>query len=140
MCNNVTIEGGNYLVDVTNCDSGSIGEPDQLFLAGAEGSIEDGYTVSLNGGNSITYEYQKNQFDLFGDILELSPYSYRKPEELKLRITAPTAEKVTFGDPVDAKVLTGGLAVNGRGEEIPGTFSWAEAVSYTHLTLPTNCT
>lgn len=130
MWNIVTLEGGNYLVDVTNCDSGSIGEPDQLFLAGAEGSIEDGYTVSLNGGNSITYEYQKNQFDLFGDILELSPYSYRKLEELKLRITAPTAEKVTFGDPVDAKVLTGGLAVNGRGEEIPGTFSWAEEVAF----------
>lgn len=130
MWNIVTLEGSNYLVDVTNCDSGSIGAPDQLFLAGGEGSIKNGYTVSLNGGNSITYGYQGNQFELFGDVLELSPYSYRRPEDLRLRITAPTAEEVTFGDPVDDRVLTGGLAVNGKGEEVSGTFSWAENVTF----------
>lgn len=130
MWNIVTLEGVNYLVDITNCDSGSIGEPDQLFLAGAEGSAENGYTVSLNGGHSITYGYQENQAALFGDILELSPYFYRKPEELKLRITAPTAEEVTFGDPVDNQILTGGRAVNGKGEEVTGTFSWEEEVTF----------
>lgn len=130
MWNIVTLEGVNYLVDITNCDSGSIGEPDQLFLAGAEGSVENGYTVSLNGGHSITYGYQENQAALFGDILELSPYFYREPEELKLRITAPTAEEVTFGDPVDNQILTGGRAVNGKGEEVTGTFSWEEEVTF----------
>jgi len=35
MWNVVTLNGKNYLVDVTNCDSGTAGEPDLLFLKGA---------------------------------------------------------------------------------------------------------
>lgn len=35
MWNVVTLEGKNYLVDVTNCDEGTIGAPDLLFLVGA---------------------------------------------------------------------------------------------------------
>lgn len=45
MWNVVTLEGQNYLVDVTNCDEGTIGAPDKLFLVGAP--YENGsYTIS----------------------------------------------------------------------------------------------
>ncbi|MBR1781457.1 MAG: hypothetical protein IJ751_08675, partial [Oscillospiraceae bacterium] len=45
MWNIVTMEDGqNYLVDVTNCDAGTIGADDQLFLAGyAAGDVNSGY-------------------------------------------------------------------------------------------------
>ena len=130
MWNIVILGGTNYLVDVTNCDEGAVGTPDQLFLAGTEGSVGEGYTFSFPENNSsITYEYNANQNSLLGDVLVLSPYSYMDPEDLKLTVTAIAAE-VTFGDPVDHSVLVDGNAVNGRGEEVSGTFSWADDVTF----------
>ena len=52
--NVVTLEGKNYIVDVTNCDSGSSGFPDKLILVGAEGSIADGYKAL---GTPMVYRY-----------------------------------------------------------------------------------
>ena len=45
MWNVVTLESENYLVDVTNCDEGTIGAPDKLFLVGAPYE-NGGYTIS----------------------------------------------------------------------------------------------
>lgn len=130
MWNIVTLEGSNYLVDVTNCDDDAVGAPDELFLAGTPGSIGDGYTFSVNDGNyNITYQYGRYQYGLLGDVLELASYSYESPEDLKLTVTPPTAE-VTFGEPVDYRALVGGKAINGRGDEISGIFSWADDVTF----------
>ena len=56
-------DGNNYLVDVTNCDSGMLGAPDLLFLVGAaagekivSGGRETGYTVYPQE-NDFLYEY-----------------------------------------------------------------------------------
>ena len=62
-------DGGNYLVDVTNCDEGTTGEPDQLFLKGnnpyvEEGSVDDGYIFITDGG-VVTYQYDQSTFDLY---------------------------------------------------------------------------
>ena len=62
-------DGGNYLVDVTNCDEGTTGEPDKLFLKGnnpyaEEGSVDDGYIFITDGG-VITYQYDQTTFDLY---------------------------------------------------------------------------
>ena len=66
----------NYLVDVTNCDEGSIGSPSKLFLVGASGAVESGYTVSV-GNTSISYVYNENMKSLYDDTeLELSNTSY----------------------------------------------------------------
>ena len=78
MWNVVQMEDGkNYLVDVTNCDSGTIGAPDKLFLAG--GTREDGgraYIMPLNPG-SMAYAYRDEQKDLYTDgYLELSGSAY----------------------------------------------------------------
>lgn len=76
MWNIVTTERGNFLVDVTNCDEGSIGAPDQLFMVGSEtGSPQDGYTFSLPGGD-IYYSYDKTAFETYDFELELSPTKY----------------------------------------------------------------
>lgn len=45
MWNVVTLEGKNYLVDVTNSDAKTIGQNGGLFLAGAPGSAVSGYTL-----------------------------------------------------------------------------------------------
>ena len=72
MWNIVTMEDGkHYIVDVTNCDEGSVGAPDHLFLAGAqERAVSSGagqayeYTVSIPGQTSIVYRYYE---DVRGD-------------------------------------------------------------------------
>lgn len=66
MWNVVTLDGKNYLVDVTNCDEGTIGEPDLLFLEG--GTYANGcYTI-----NGVTY---------ICEDLNLSPEKYSLPAE-----------------------------------------------------------
>ena len=76
MWNLVSIDGSNYLVDATNCDSGSIGYPDKLFLKGNEASTKA--TVTKNGtqydseqylfpisSSSISYVYDADTVILF---------------------------------------------------------------------------
>ncbi len=128
--NLVFLEGNSYLVDVMNCDTGAVGAPDQLFLAGGEGSIRNGYTISLNkGSDSATYDYYTTQYGVPGDALALSPYSYLAPEEVRITVTPPSAE-VTFGNPVSDQALNGGSAVNQRGELVPGVFTWDPQVTF----------
>ena len=67
--------GLNYLVDVTNCDNGTIGYPDQLFLARTEElfineGLEVGYSFQLNSGN-IVYQYDNDTLNYY-DQKELS--------------------------------------------------------------------
>ena len=65
MWNVVTIDKKNYLVDVTNCDDGSVGAPNKLFLCGAtenEASKKYTATVTPDGGSAsiIQYTYDDN--------------------------------------------------------------------------------
>ncbi len=129
--NLVSLDGNHYLVDAANCDTGMPGAPDRLFLAGGEGSVRYGYTVFLNEeGDSMTYQYNTDQEGLLGSILRLSSYSYLDPATLKLRITAPQAEEVVFGEPVDSGILKGGSAEDSKGRQVAGTFTWAGDVDF----------
>lgn len=76
MWNIVPLDGKNYLVDVTNCDTGTAGAPDLLFLKGVTGSVKEGYVA--NGiGHTITYTYDQEIIDLYNtDILTLSDTDY----------------------------------------------------------------
>lgn len=96
MWNIVRIDGQNYLVDVTNCDGVSVtaaegasysiqyssGFPDRLFLVGAEGSVTDGYTVTMEEvsytdpvsgvtftlkSGTVRYVYDDDQIALYGE-------------------------------------------------------------------------
>ncbi len=72
----------NYIVDVTNCDGGSIGAPDKLFLAGGEyKTITDdqgvgygnGYEVEIPEQKPIKYVYDDQTSDLYADsILQIA--------------------------------------------------------------------
>ena len=131
MWNIVTLDGNNYLVDVTNCDGDSVGAPDKLFLAGASGSVDSGYTCNFTNrygtSSSIRYIYGPEEKALFGEeILTLSSESYQ--HKGKLTITAPNKVEVTFGDAVSGSVLQGGSAKDEENAEVSGTFKWDESV------------
>ena len=75
-------DGQNYLVDITNCDAGSIGADKQLFLVGTDSgsSIYDGYTFDCEGA-SIRYTYDEETFATFTEEeLTLSGNSNYDPE------------------------------------------------------------
>ena len=78
MWNIVHMENGkNYLVDVTNCDAGSVGAPDGLFLAGyTNGSVSEGYSFTANS-RTISYSYEEKIRSVFSDSeLTISSKSY----------------------------------------------------------------
>ena len=66
MWNLVSINGSNYLVDVTNCDAGTIGAPGLLFMVGtnetSQGSGEYNFLIS---GSRITFSYDSETKDIF---------------------------------------------------------------------------
>ena len=75
MWNIVSIDGANYLVDITNCDEGSIGDPSELFLVGM-GTIDDKYTKSI-GTDNVHYEYDDYTKQYFSEsILKISEKNY----------------------------------------------------------------
>lgn len=81
MWNIVTMpDGQNYLVDVTNSDDGTIGSDGTLFLAGGNGSVDNGYSFSNKSGYSITYSYDPETTSLYGSgadsILNLASAAY----------------------------------------------------------------
>ena len=75
MWNIVSIGGANYLTDITNCDSGTTGAPDQLFLCGAEGSVDASYAAATTNG-TVTYVYDKETMALYDKELDLSATKY----------------------------------------------------------------
>ena len=87
MWNVVTMDGNNYLADITNCDSGTIGDPDQLFLVGWSEEIKDdsdkviGYSYTCkNEGSTSNVDYI---FD--GDMfMEMSGAPYVDLEECEI--------------------------------------------------------
>ncbi len=126
MWNIVTLGGKNYLVDVTNCDTGSVGADDKLFLAGAEGSVAGGYIVTLEDV-SVGYGYENAEKVLYGDtILTLSNSNYKPKKSFTAR--ASQNNTIVYGDSVNAAHIKG-VAVTADGTAVSGTFSWASDIT-----------
>lgn len=78
MWNVVAIGGSNYLVDVTNCDTGTVGAPDKLFLCGATENVPSKKYTATAGSQSIVYEYDADTLSDYASSdlrLEEMPYS-----------------------------------------------------------------
>lgn len=93
-------DGRNYLVDVTNCDSGTLGADDKLFLVG--GSVSGSgqvYTISV-GGSFLTYSYRTEERDLYTDgYLALSQEDYAPSAAvMPPQATEPVPGGSTFTD------------------------------------------
>ena len=95
----------NYLVDVTNCDDGTIGWPDLLFLREpVSGSVSDGYTFSC-GSSSISYTYDADMFDIY------------TTRELTLAIVGDIDPVAAIGD-TEYETLQEALAASTYGDTI----------------------
>ena len=66
MWNLVSIDGYNYLVDVTNCDEGTIGHSDYLFMRENEVGDADQYSFNIYG-HSISYIYDDSTKALYDE-------------------------------------------------------------------------
>lgn len=102
MWNVVTLNGKNYLADVTNSDEGTIGECGELFLAGnASGDVEDGYLFTP-GGQNMGYIYDNLTRSLWEeDQLALAKEDY---------IAKPANLTATYGDILADVTLPEGFA------------------------------
>ena len=69
-------DGRNYLVDVTNCDAGTIGAPDLLFLAIPDAGVYNTQYVFYPQGVQLTYGYDQDTL------------AHYEPSELTLSSTA----------------------------------------------------
>lgn len=85
MWNIVTLEGENYLVDVTNSDSGSVGQNGGLFLSAPDsGSWDDWYSFQV--GTSLVKFYYADR--MYGEnILTLASSDYT-PAKTVTNLTA----------------------------------------------------
>ena len=81
MWNVVTIDKKNYLVDVTNCDEGTVGFPNKLFLCGVtENEASKKYTATV-GSTNIVYVYDKDTLGNYDEAeLKLSDSAYTPPK------------------------------------------------------------
>ena len=60
-------DGRNYVVDVTNCDTGTVGWPDQLFLATATYTSNNSYDCACDSG-TITYSYNSETIGIYNEF------------------------------------------------------------------------
>lgn len=126
MWNLVHLQDGNYLVDPTNCDQGTSGAPDKLFMREWEAGAYDGTYSFTNPSINYTYDddtkatYTPEELKLKGDPAipaETSPVDFFADEDATERL-----EQVKFdGTPVtvylavsDEVTLTGVKAELGQ--------------------------
>ncbi len=65
MWNIVHFDGKNYLLDITNCDAGTIGAPDLLYMRGTtEGSVEEGYSYKVKS-STMLYTYDATSLSMY---------------------------------------------------------------------------
>lgn len=69
MWNVVTLEGKNYLVDVTNSDESMIGQYGGLFLAETGGVVGGGYAFAIPPSSTITYTYDADMTAMYGNSI-----------------------------------------------------------------------
>ena len=122
MWNIVTLDGQNYLVDVTNSDTGTAGQNGELFLAGTTGSVAGGYTFQA-GGLNVSYEYDPEMVALYGNtILTLASSNYAPSQTVPTVTVSATAQNVTYGyDSTSAPQLSAAIQnVDGTG----ATYQW----------------
>ena len=97
-------DGKNYLVDVTNCDEGTSGAPDLLFLPGyVSGSVAAGYKFKTSIGY-LTYYYDEGTTSIYSKELVLSSTKY-----------VPSVYQGNCGDNLTWKLSGGVLMISGKG-------------------------
>lgn len=124
MWNIVTMNNGeNYLVDVTNCDEGTVGSPAYLFMKGYVFKAQEyedyykQYNFSCGDQGDIIYVYDQDTLDTFGDMgrLALSGEDY-DPDQNPDPTPDPTSDPGNkWGDLTWSLDDDGTLTISGTG-------------------------
>lgn len=121
MWNLVHMENGKvYLADITNCDSGSIGEDDKLFMVGYESGSYGNYVFRCDYGeeytpsySEVTYTYDLSTLELYSaDELRISENSYLEDTDSSVIAAGTCGENDSLTWKFDAD---GALTVSGTG-------------------------
>ena len=131
MWNIATLDGENYLVDVTNCDEGAIGAPDALFLVGNDtGSPNTQYSFLLHS-QTIAFAYDEDTLSSWPVstlTLSVSDYTPEITPEATLKASSLTLDGtigMNFYFDLNEPILESGNALvrftleNGTTAEIP---------------------
>lgn len=115
MWNVVTMEDGkNYLVDVTNCDSGTIGADKKLFMATTTNTADSNQTHTFTiGTQNVVFTYGEDMADLFCDgylALAAAPYGTEKQPTV---VTVTGSNGGQVGETVSVKLSLSGTALAG---------------------------
>jgi hypothetical protein len=115
MWNIVTLNGNNYMVDITNCDGDAYAAPDYAFLkAPVSGSYDTGYVFEGKSSTRIRYCYDGYGAST-GNITDIYPASVltlsTKDFEL-LYGTVNVSGNYRYGDTVTATVANGPAEAN----------------------------
>ena len=111
MWNVVHIGGKNYLVDVTNCDTGTIGATDKLFLCGVEENVASEKYTATNAtagvSHNVEYEYDAQTINDYEPAeLKLWGVKYEEPAMPALdgtvTITGASSPNPKIGDTLSA--------------------------------------
>lgn len=115
MWNLVDMDGTRYLVDVTNCDEGTIGAPDKLFMAGYsdqcqgydnQGNTYPGYIFQANN-SQISYIYDRDTLSIFsGEELTVSNTNYERPATVTITFDANGGSGTMVAQTVEKDVET----------------------------------
>lgn len=101
MWNNVILDGKTYLVDPTNCDSGDVGMPDQLFLRGAVRNADGSYDIyTYTNGWEYKINYAVEDYSEGGGLMDqpaflLAEEDYPRTWEKEMM---DLPEVVSYGD------------------------------------------
>ena len=130
MWNIVRIDRNSYLVDVTNCDAGTVGFPDKLFLTGASGSVSGQYDIT-GKGFPIAYNYDPDQITLWvEDILTLSSSDYTYTNNSTPGIKTDVSDKIIF----EKSASAANPVYDPAGVDISGVATQAELKTESGLT------
>jgi hypothetical protein len=97
-------DGKNYHVDVTNCDEGSIGADDLLFMkAPAGGSVSTAYTFNCSGF-TVEYRYMSDSLTTFSkEQLTLAAEDYDPSKHIRISLNLPS--EIMVGETIEPEVI-----------------------------------
>lgn len=142
MWNIVRMGNASYLVDVTNCDTGTVGATDKLFMVGTPLETGTKGTYKFDLSPTITYTYYENetgrvnQYELWGEeILALSSTSY-VPKTVDTIAATATPTSIEVPKTGSQTVTLAATATYTDNTTEPVNASWA----FGNATLPTGVT
>ena len=135
MWNIVTVGGRNYLVDVTNCDTGTVGAPDKLFLCGAAENVPSEKYTATAGSQSIVYEYDaKTLSDYASSDLKLEEMPYSPTSVSGLTVSGTIRSYGSASESITVTLIPIGgspLVKSVTGSSVTYSFTGVSAGNYT---------